>query len=164
GAGGAGGAATSQGGAGPTTSSMTTADTGATTTSSTTSATTATTTTSSTTAATTATTSGGGLTIDCDGTPCDISGGDVCCVDKNDQTATCKASCTGNETDVTCSQPADCPGQICCGTGGFPYSQVQCQDDCTGGTTLCEPGVTNCDPLSCGQSGYLPDGYFVCKP
>jgi hypothetical protein len=84
---------------------------------------------------------------------------------------TCLAS---GSTPVFCSEAADCPGQICCGTKpspyAFGYSYVSCDNTCesTNNTKIvfCNPTVMpdTCMPfgLSCSPSSLLT-GFSVCQ-
>ena len=165
GAGGAG--ATSSGGAGPTsTTTGATSTTGTTTTSSsTTTATSSTTTTTST--ATTSTGMGGmgPVTVDCAGSTCYISAGEVCCADG--ATGACESgTCqSGGDIPVSCDEQADCPGAICCVfKSGGNVDSVQCASNCQGNNAdpLCSVAEP-CAMSTCTAEPDLPAGFMSCQ-
>ena len=103
-------------------------------------------------------------------------GGNTACIAgsamEGNQTDTCQSSgaaCMG--TVVHCAVPADCPGQICCGTeqtvaNVTSYTEVVCASTCalTTQRTFCDPSNPVCPTATptCGPSQLLP-GYNVCQ-
>jgi hypothetical protein len=76
-------------------------------------------------------------------------------------------TCPANGGEVSCDEPGDCPGQICCGTFvANGYSQVQCQNTCQGGGSIivCDTTAGDCTGNdTCNQSGFLPASYLICN-
>jgi hypothetical protein len=68
---------------------------------------------------------------------------------------------------VSCSTPAQCPGETCCGTesgsgGNTHYVGVQCAPACNG-VEFCDPAAPACKGnATCEPSTLLP-GYYVCR-
>ena len=73
------------------------------------------------------------------------------------------ASCGGNEAALTCNEPSDCPGQICCLVlaPNDSFDGSSCAGNCTGNDlTLCSDSG-DCGGNDCQQNADLPDGYLV---
>lgn len=155
---------------GTTTTGTTT--TGSTTTGSTTGSTTTGTTTATTTAATT--TSGGGpIDVPCgSGGTCDVeNSNEFCCISNNGGTnGNCNVDCNnGNEAQLECNEPDDCPGEVCC--IDRPSATSVSDSQCTGGSCTaggefiaCTIGGPACASGSCSQLAGLPVGYLACQP
>ena len=115
--------------------------------------------------------------IMCGGTPCEVPANE-CCVVPFGGGATCQAAAdyktcyADGNTPIFCSSPADCPGQICCGTknGAQSYADVACEPTCDSTNnskiTFCDPSASPdiCAALSlaCGKSSILV-GFYVCN-
>ena len=123
---------------------------------------------------------GGGITgtIDCTTDTC--SGGEVCCFDDDDVMASfCAApgSCPASHIQISCQQPSDCPGEICCGIFDFVggqqgYEEVRCDPACNPpefdlmGIQMCgaEPATCPGGAMDCVDSATLPEGFNYCQP
>ena len=68
------------------------------------------------------------------GGACDVSGGDVCCIDEGGSTdGDCGGSCNpGNEASLECNEPSDCTnGDSCCLVfNGSDYDTAECKTTC----------------------------------
>jgi hypothetical protein len=73
--------------------------------------------------------------IACGGAQCTT--GQVCCA--TDAGPTGCASSTCPVTTIGCDDETDCPGMVCCLSGG----QTQCATSCTTGDVICDPGTSN---------------------
>ena len=121
------------------------------------------------TAVTTSTSTGGNqVQVFCNGNPCDP--GQVCCFVRNNPGATmCGApgSCQDPAIEISCNEPADCPGGACCGQwDGQTYTGISCQPTCDGfdQILMCEGDANVCPPGSdCFPSMILGDGYSFCQ-
>jgi hypothetical protein len=121
---------------------------------------------------------GGSPAIDCTIDVC--TGGNVCCFDDDDPMGNfCSApgTCPGSHIEVSCQNPSDCPGEICCGIYDFVgmstgYEAVLCDPTCNppefdlDGIRMCgdDPSVCPGGPMDCLDSATLPDGFFYCDP
>jgi hypothetical protein len=100
---------------------------------------------------------------------CDVQSGAACCWNNDNQTATCEAngSCNDSSSVLGCMLPSDCPGQVCCGDfdfSEFKYLGASCENSCNapGAVVLCND-TNDCGMFeSCMQSQALPMGYKVC--
>ena len=96
------------------------------------------------------------------------------CCNPEKATASCAASCTGNNTKMQCDDAADCAGvagnPVCCiKVMGGAWQSNLCASACAlGDLVACDPtligacsGVpgTTCQPFTAG----LPSGYFACQ-
>lgn len=112
-----------------------------------------------------------GVTVTCGAMTCNVSGGEICCVPQGMVASSMcfmGMTCPGmNVGEVSCDEPGDCPGQVCCGnfTGGG-YSQVSCQNSCNGGgnVIICNTTADCTGNDTCQTSSFLPMGYMVCRP
>jgi hypothetical protein len=116
--------------------------------------------------------------VACGATTCGVPA-EECCVDIQDgppTTYTCQPFADADKdcyamgnTPIECTQAADCPTSICCGTingDDNAYDFVKCQTTCSG----TNPEIIFCQSSSecssiggtCGESELLP-GYTVCK-
>ena len=118
--------------------------------------------------------------IYCGSTTCEAMTQDCCVGPKSAPGHMCqsagdyKTCLASGSTPVFCSEAADCPGQICCGTKpspyAFGYSYVACDNTCesTNNTKIvfCNPTVMpdTCTPfgLSCSPSSLLT-GFSICQ-
>jgi hypothetical protein len=76
--------------------------------------------------------------------------------------------CPVDTIAIACDGPADCPGQICCGTRmKGQYLGVSCQDTCTGlnYVVFCTGDSASSCPmgLSCVMDPLLGMNYFSCQ-
>jgi hypothetical protein len=94
---------------------------------------------------------------------------DFCCFDTAGRQGACEGvgSTCASATNVAlqCGTPQDCPGGVCCATGGPNGSViVSCQDTCTS-TAFCSGLGADGDCPSgqhCVASMHLP-GFFICE-
>jgi hypothetical protein len=86
----------------------------------------------------------------CGGTLCDRAGGKACCFDKNTNTATCTATCPGDDIKYQCDDATDCAnGMQCCETrtGLGVLTGSSCQASCAAGAIA----------VGCGAAGNCPN-------
>ena len=114
--------------------------------------------------------------MQCDDGPCNVSEGNVCCLQATGSTRVQEDACGALGAPVECDDPFDCEGgTVCCGhTDGGLYDEIRCDSECEWpNRTLCTLGGPPCEPIpgdngpiatQCEQSSALPAGYFVCKP
>ena len=107
-----------------------------------------------------------GLAVKCDVTPCDVSDGAVCCLPTAGRAPVCddNGMCDASDTIVTCDEPSDCPGEVCCAVHtGTEFATVQCQSTCADSLNfiVCDDPAECMAPMTCQQS-LLPTGYKVC--
>lgn len=107
------------------------------------------------------------VSVDCDGTACDVDAPQRCCWSNADDQGTCQADgvCTG-QIPIECDEQSDCPGQICCvNRSGNQVQSVTCVNNCSGQSRrICEEGnAASCTGSTCQSQGGLPDGYFSCQ-
>jgi hypothetical protein len=107
------------------------------------------------------------LSVPCETTPCDVSGNGICCLPTMGG-AQCitTGSCTGQRYPVTCNEPADCPGQVCCGDFSINnYTLLECRSTCIGlGEVIICSSNNDCGGGdTCQNSQFLPSGYQVCR-
>jgi len=121
----------------------------------------------------------------CDGAPCDVSAGNVCCYDPKTKTETCVAtgSCGSLKVRLACDGPEDCPtdttrdggAAACCPTHnalslftGTECSTTGCvapiacstRSDCAAGDSCCLDSKnygSTCSPSCFGQTACLTD-------
>lgn len=93
--------------------------------------------------------------VECNGAACS----QTCCVNKNNGTQTCKASCTGAENAVRCDDVMDCSGgDVCCKSG----STTDCGS--SGCTEVCNLNETDmCSSGTCQADAVLPAPYGTCQ-
>jgi hypothetical protein len=113
----------------------------------------------------------GSPTVPCDGSPCDVSGNGVCCLQQTGSTESCEpsGSCDSGYTVVHCDGPEDCAGQTCCGHfdgGNDVYTELVCAPSCqgSGSVVICGSSEEICQGgTSCQNSSHLPNTYYVCR-
>ncbi len=125
----------------------------------------------------------GGAEVACGANVC--TAGNACCFSDNGGAtdARCvgpRATCAGTNTQlVTCDDPSDCPGQICCArVSGYRLDPVACVPTCTGPVdagsgsgsfTVCRTGA-DCPTAACVAIETLVGRIYpnaplrVCKP
>jgi hypothetical protein len=102
--------------------------------------------------------------------PC--GGNDICCFNPFGPGDHCgmNGQCDPGYVELTCSSPADCPGQVCCATidpTQNTFQGISCQSTCNGPNEVvvcgakfmqgvCQPGQ------KCVQSQQLGFGYRLC--
>jgi hypothetical protein len=124
-----------------------------------------------------------GPPVACAGGTCNPN--QVCCFNPTGPGDHCgdKGKCPAGYVELSCSQPADCPGQVCCATfiltnGGqtVQYTGASCAASCgdlSKEFTLCSGTCTPppmggcvsaaCQPGTlCWQSTLLGAGYDIC--
>jgi hypothetical protein len=120
--------------------------------------------------------SGAAVPVACDDGPCAL--GQVCCFNRFSSTPpdACGApgQCGAARVELSCSDPAACPGAVCCmavdpNDHQDPYLGSACAATCAdqGGTKVvvcsdAQPGVCPAG-TTCQASSILPPGYRVCE-
>jgi hypothetical protein len=75
-------------------------------------------------------------------------------------------ACGANHIQITCNDPGDCAGGVCCGTfQNQTYTDISCQPSCSGfgNITICTDSNQCGFGTTCQDSQYLGNGYKVCK-
>jgi hypothetical protein len=131
-------------------------------------------TTTTTTTTTTASSSSGTTAppLACAGGSC--GAGQVCCFNPSGPGDHCgtKGNCPQGYSELSCSDPADCPGGVCCAQFQLfnmqvYYTGISCQPSCNNQGSefvICGPTETSvCPPgTQCIQSQLLGSGYMIC--
>ena len=105
--------------------------------------------------ATSSSSSGGGVLVACFGDTCDVSAGEVCCVQNAAMGGCQQGSCGGSDIPITCDEQADCPGEVCCvNKNGANIDDVSCSFNCIGQD----------EDLICSATDPCPSMDGVCQP
>ncbi len=116
--------------------------------------------------ATSSSSSGGVVLVDCFGDTCDVSAGEVCCVDNAAMGSCSMGGCASGEYPIECDEQADCPGEVCCvNKNGSAIDDVSCSFDCVGpNEDLICSSTDPCPAMEgmCLPEAELPLGYMNC--
>ncbi len=103
---------------------------------------------------------------------CNLAGGEYSCLPEGGGNPECRTDpngCPGNQTEVYCDEPGDCPqNELCCATlSSNPnfFAVLECVASCNGpdNRIVCDSNGDCSGNDQCSAHGGLPQGYEICQ-